>query len=449
MPAFIVPTRLTLALAVATLGGVRLSGAEAPPPPAPKGRALLPPPSVPFSKAYRLWRPVAPYDTAPMWLHESYWTYGPDGKAYDTWHPPAVTNPETGLKVTFGHEHGDDQSTSDLYPSAGAIAFGYVNEMLATCGCDTPGMCSRNEDHVGHKVTVSNNTPLSKGGTVDMLIKLHQGSHGADAMTNPSHELVIHAKHDSGPLEFKWRTIHSFGGANKFHDAAAGEKEVVSLASPDPSPADQPRGSVLRIIPSLRSMKEAHAGWGHLETWNGGPEQWIYDPTDKTYPVRISHHIYFSVVDPARYYSATTANHLGRTVELCYDPTSPLYNRVGQGPWPETSKLLSGAAVRALPGVQPVPWNDPRSPYRGATRFLELDRLNLINRSGQTKIWTDAYGSKMKLAKNRADGVVVEQFLSVDMSGVDQGGSTQGSTHGVTKVVDYSDGGKNGVHAPN
>ena len=448
MPANI-PARLSLALAIAALGGgVPAHGAEAtPPPPAPKGRALLPPPSAPFSKAYRLWRPVAPYDTAPSWLHETYWTYGPEGKVYDTWHPPRVVNPETGKLVTFGHEHGDDQSKSHLYASTGAIAFGYVNELMATCGCTTPGLCSRNEDHVGHKVTVVNDNYLQRGGTVDMLIKLHQGSHSPDAMTNPAHELVVHAKAGSGPLEMKWRTVHPFGTANEFYDAASGNKELIKLTNPAPVPAVQPFGSVLRVIPSLRTMAEAPSMWPHLETWNGGPDRSTNG--DGTYVVNLSHHLYFNLVDPSRYYSTTTANHLGRTVDLCYDPTSPLYNRVGQGPDQVPSNLLSGAAVRALPGPHPIAWNDPRSPFRGAVRYLELDRLNLVNTSGKTKIWTDSYGVDMRLSKVPEAGVVVEQYLSVDMSGADQGGSTQGTNHGITPIIDYSEGGTNGVHAPN
>jgi hypothetical protein len=44
---------------------------------------------------------------------------------------------------------------------------------------------------------------------------------------------------------------------------------------------------------------------------------------------------------------------------------------------------------------------------------------------------------------------VVEQYLSADMSGKDQGGSTQGPSHGLTPTIDYSEGGMNGVHAPN
>ncbi|WP_035613985.1 hypothetical protein [Haloferula sp. BvORR071] len=454
MPANI-PVRLSLALAVAALGGGLSQSADAavtppapPAPPAPKGRALLPPPSVPFSKAYRLWRPVAPYDTAPSWLHETYWTYGPEGKVYDTWHPARVTNPETGQLVTFGHEHGDDPSLSHLYPSNGAIAFGYVNELMATCGCTTPGLCSRNEDHVGHKVTVVNDNYLEKGGVVDMLIKLHQGTHSPDAMTNPAHELVILAKANSGPLQVKWRTIHPFGSVNEFDDAAAGGKQKVALTGPVPAPLQQPYGNVLRIIPSLRAMREASAGWPHLETWNGGPERWAYDGASRV--VNFSHHIYFNVVDPSRYYSETTANHLGRTVDLCYDPTSPLFNRVGQGPYGLPATLPSGAAVRALPGPHPIAWNDPRSPFRGATRYIELDRINLQNTSGKTKIWTNSYGTEMRVAQSPEEGVVVEQYLSVDMSGADQGGSTQGPvTKGVTPMIDYSDGGKNGVHAPN
>jgi hypothetical protein len=425
-----------------------VTGPASSPPPAPKGHSLLPPPSAPFAKAYGLWKPMLPYDTAPLWLHESYWTYGPDGKVYNTWHDPQAVDPETGRLVNFGHEHGDDQTTSDLYAISGAIPFGYVNELFATCGCPVAGACNRHEDHVGHKVTVVNDQYLSKGGTIDMLFKLHQGSHSPDALTNPAHELVIFSKHDSGPLLVKWRTLHPFGHVNQFFDSAAGDQQLITLTSPVPSPLSQTYGSVLRIIPSLRSMREAQAGWGHLETWNGGPERWAL--VDLQRVVEFSHHIYFHIIDPSRYYSTTASNHIERTIDLCYDPASPLYNRVGQGGYGLATTFPNGAAVRALPGPHPISWNDPRSPFRGASRFLELDRINLKNLSGKSQVWTNAYGTEMRVDKSITEGVVVEQYLSVDMSGQDQGGSTQDSIkHGVTPMIDYSEGGTNGVHAPN
>ena len=73
-------------------------------------------PPVQDSRAYREknWTPTA-RDTCSAALHASHSVIGPDGKRYPTWHAPTDTDPATGETCTYGHEHGDDPSTSDIY----------------------------------------------------------------------------------------------------------------------------------------------------------------------------------------------------------------------------------------------------------------------------------------------------------------------------------------------
>ncbi len=144
--------------------------------------------------------------------HDTYWTQGPDGKAYPTWHP-AVAATAAGEACYFGHEHGDDPAPSPFYSDAKyqpqrdqrliPIPFGYANEVLAANGG------ARHEDHFGHKIyretfeaAVGNSTSAASvtgtGAVCTALLKLHQGTHSADAITHHLHEAVAHVEPDTG-----------------------------------------------------------------------------------------------------------------------------------------------------------------------------------------------------------------------------------------------------------
>ncbi|MBY8852618.1 hypothetical protein K7G98_32070, partial [Saccharothrix sp. MB29] len=129
-------------------------------------------------------------------VHARYWTYGPDGKVYPTWHPPRDAS-----GCAFGHEHGDDPRTSDLFAASKWLPFGYTSEVMMAAN---PGGAHRHEDHVGHKVLSVDNSNVIQGdnGTsffppqgatiavCDILLKFHQGTHSTDAFTNNVHELI-------------------------------------------------------------------------------------------------------------------------------------------------------------------------------------------------------------------------------------------------------------------
>jgi hypothetical protein len=129
----------------------------------------------------------------PRAVHDRYSTLGPDGKRYPTWHPPV--DPLTGCG--FGHEHGRDPRGSALYRDVGDIPFGYANEQLDAANLGL----RRHEDHVGHKIEWENDIVLRSNGAgglldvrCDVLTKLHQGTHSADAFTNNLHELNYHLR---------------------------------------------------------------------------------------------------------------------------------------------------------------------------------------------------------------------------------------------------------------
>src|SRR5690606_27953480 len=168
------------------------------------GRAL-PPADAPTSRAYDLIVEDNDKGYTPQpgecskEIHAHYWTYGPDGKVYPTWHP--ARDPSG---CTFGHEHGDDPRRSDLFDRAGWPAFGYTSEVMLET---KPEAGQRHEDHVGHKVIAADNINVIQGddgtsffppqGTViaqcSVLLKFHQGTHSPDAFTNNVHELIYHS----------------------------------------------------------------------------------------------------------------------------------------------------------------------------------------------------------------------------------------------------------------
>jgi hypothetical protein len=171
-------------------------------------------------------------------IHESFYVIGPDGKKYPTWHPPVYTNPQTGEKCTFGHEHGRDPKLSEVWKTkqvqqyfyfdangngtmdsaeeaVTGLPFGYVNEQMSAYYQALGQNVMRHEDHVGHKVDWANgegdmathqmSTSVTGGVWVGRtgdgviakdtgarcyyLAKPHQGTSTPDAFTNNLHEV--------------------------------------------------------------------------------------------------------------------------------------------------------------------------------------------------------------------------------------------------------------------
>ncbi len=292
-----------------------------PAPAAPAAGGLPPaPPSVAF--AQRNWQPTA-QDTCPRSLHERYSVIGPGGKLYPTWHPAVVTDPATGKECTFGHEHGRDPRGSDIYDWVAAhfaapgeeayagIPFGAATEALE----DYPGAAKRSEDHVGYKIDYANDVPLTTaagahGVTCDYLVRVHQGSHSADALSNNVHELLYASRCTDG-TEIISNIVGRFGAPGAY---TRGCDPATTVAT---TPSAYPAGDGARLIPDRACMESdflVPAGrttsvWAAYELWRARSALTTADGRTLA-----SYATGFGVFNPSRYASGTG---IRRTIDLC------------------------------------------------------------------------------------------------------------------------------------
>jgi hypothetical protein len=385
----------------------RVSGCEVVKAPGVPSPGAAQPPQPQLSDAYlnRNWQPT-PYDTCSKALHDSYSVVGPDGKLYPTWHPPAVTDPATGQPCTFGHEHGADPASSDIYAWVAAhqtapgfedragIPFGLANEALAEQAAGDQGAVARFEDHVGHKVEVADDVTLldeagayvytqsPDGGTervvCDHLMKVHQGSHSPDATTNNVHELLYAVRCNDG-TELISTILSRFGAGGEFNRSCAPGAVVDTGASPYPA------GQGARLIPDRGCIEQyvlvppASPGaqsdiWALYENWisdnelraAGGELLARFDP-------------WFAVRNPARY-QWPGASTPGRTVDAAWETDPSDGGVANRPPWTTVGSL------------GPFEYRDPRSPFDGAERDFYLQDTEVVNADGPRLWWTDAYG---------------------------------------------------------
>lgn len=119
-------------------------------------------------------------------VHDKYVVTGPDGKTYRTWHP--AKDPSG---CTFGHEHGDNPATSNIY-TGNSVPFGYIAAQL------TPPM---DEPHAGFKCFVHNKGTVNDEGRTmqhDAYYCFHMGTGGPARFTARFHSLDSHLKSASG-----------------------------------------------------------------------------------------------------------------------------------------------------------------------------------------------------------------------------------------------------------
>ena len=336
-------------------------------------------PDAPASAAFGIWSPGA-FDTCTKEQHDAYFVVGPDGKKYPTWHPP--TGPGG---CTFGHDHGRDPRGSDLFGSVGNIPFGLANEALLVTDPANP----RHEDHVGHKVEWENDIELRPGGSAgnflsvrcDVLTKLHQGTHSKDAFTNNVHEIVQHLKCSDGS-EMGITMLTAIGNPGEFRSRCTGQVIQAGQATP----LNSPRGGGVRIIPE-RSCVERHmlvadgqrSDYGAALHENWETSQSIRRADGST----IAHfNNYYQVRRPSRYYDPTQPNNVGRPMADCY-ATLPDGRRARGG---------DCAAATQDGSVTGITYDDPRSPFNGASRFVDVNGVEVNNAGGPEFWYTDAYG---------------------------------------------------------
>lgn len=408
-------------------------------------RAIPEPPERTASTAYatRNWTPTE-FDTCPAELHAQFTTVGPDGKLYPTWHPAQVTDPATGALCAFGHEHGADPTTSEIYDwaadffapedyvagEARGLPFGYVSEELDAFVHEHGNMSMRHEDNAGHKVFVANNVKmldanrnwltLADGSqlTCDVLIKMHQGSWSADATSNNAHEMLFAAQCNDG-TKLITSLLTRFGNANEMFDSCAPDTPIPTVGSTLPA-GDGGK----RIIPSYDCVRNNPRDWTLYEVWESDTKIVAQDGSTLAFLDP-----WFGIRNPSRMYDARSstaqANGISRPLDLAWlDPN------------PATDYLWAGLAAQ-----ERFDYRDPRSPFDGAQRDFYLGQLKAQSTGTEGGIvYTDPYGGAA-----RPDPVVgsVRQLITP--------GSVLGSVDLAQQKFDSkADFGKNnGVHAPN
>ncbi len=408
---------------------------------------------VPTSFAYRErnWTPTA-HDTCSAELHRSFSVVGPDGKLYPTWHPPTVVDPATGQTCTFGHEHGDDPASSDIFEwvtdhlnsstaRGRGVPFGYVSEALDVYG-PANGTATRHEDNVGHKIVVADDVRLvstsprgyvrdATGQTItcDVLMKVHQGTHSGDALINNAHELLYAARCTDG-TEIISSTMTRFGAANEFHRSCDGTRvETAGSVLPD-GPGGQ------RLIPDQTCIDRdvlVPAGrtssiWALYEVWRSANDITRPDGT-----VLASFDPWFGVRNPARAH-AGGVNALFCDLVDVPGSVDPSDGGTARGyPFDEVT------AYETATGQQ-LAKTDPASPFDGAQRDFYLHTTQVTNAGGPTTWYTDPYGGG---AVTTPGPGLIRQHLSSTSNG--SWPDLERRSFGLER--DYGAG--NGVHAPN
>jgi hypothetical protein len=326
------------------------------------------------ASALGLWAPSGP-DTCSPAIHDSYSVVGPDGLRYPTWHPPV--DPATGC--TFGHEHGRDPSGSRLFAEVGPIPFGYANEHLVESGFGA----HRHEDHVGHKIEWENGMQMNVGNTgsatfnvtCDVLTKLHQGTHSPDAFTNNLHEVVYHIRCTDGTA-FSATLLTPIGTPGELVASCDRDRRtMVGTATPPISP----NGGGKRAVPDIGCI-ETHVlrDDGQRPRFDSAlRESWEISASLRRAngSTLVSFNPYYQVMDPSRYHAPAAPNQLARPIDLCYDATVNRRDRCSSVPVDEV-----------------LAWNDPRSPFKGVRRFVDVNGNTIKNADGPTVWYTDPLG---------------------------------------------------------
>jgi hypothetical protein len=406
----------------------------------------LPPANAKLSSAYGIWTP-SQFDTCPKELHDTYWVYGPDGKVYPTWHPSSDINPATGQTCTYGHEHGRNLAESKL--ASWTVPFGYVSEVQAQF--DPQNL--RHEDHVGHKIEWKNDVTvgLPSGGTgpvCQILTKLHQGTHSADAFTNNMHELFYYVSCNNG-VEIKWRGFHVFGVPGSV-EGICGGTHYVGAFTPATSPTLE--NDSLRKIPDKECLDEAieaakrnpgyagaEYGSNYREDWSTGFRHGLYKNGDQfldhwgqvgfnrnySQLFDINAGTYFRVMGPSRYFDPAKPNNLGRRIEMCSIPELATL----QGDCINVNNLIKQGTS--------VTWDSPRSPFKGTDRSIHFDWVTIVNKTSNDKWYSNAAGTVIRPQPDASKGIIIEQIISRTPYGMYYFGSRDGNFNA------------RGVHAPN
>jgi hypothetical protein len=352
------------------------------------------------SRSFGIWSPEG-RETCTKEQHDAYAVVGPDGRLYPTWHPPIGPG-----GCSFGHEHGRDPRGSNLFKDIGPVPFGYANEMLAIS--DPANV--RDEDHFGHKVEWENDIYLRLAdgereiGKVrcDVLVKLHQGTHSRDAFANNLHELVYHLHCDDGSA-VDITLLTAIGQPGHFVRAC---DRVISVDAGPPTPANSPVGDGVRLIPDRSCIEQ------YMLRPPGQPssfDQALHETWQTSSTIRREDgeplaffNPYFQVLLPSRYHDPARAPAVGRSIDVCYEET------------PEGHRATGGACAESTGGGLDagVTYDDPRSRFNGAARFVDINVTRIRNLRGPPLWYTDAFGQRGAVAPFR--GSIRQRMGQVD-----------------------------------
>jgi hypothetical protein len=198
-----------------------------------------------------------------------------------------------------------------------------------------------------------------------------------------------------------------------------------------PTPANSPHGGGQRLIPDRECIIE-HMLVG--STRNSNMSAALHESWQTSNAIRredghtlASFDPYFQVPSPSRYYDPAATNLVGRPIDMCY-ATEANGDRARGGSCSEAT----GNGV-----VLGIVWDDPRSPFNGVRRKVDINGNRISNSDGPAVWYTDPYGRHGR--PDPFPGSIRQVIAMID---------TALDPHGPTIGSDRNYGGL-GVRAPN
>jgi hypothetical protein len=320
-------------------------------------------------------------------IHAQYRVKGPDGKWYPTWHPP-IHQP-SGCR--FGHEHGADPATSNLFAKIGNPPFGYAAEQLAP---NEPAR-QRKQDHVGFKVSIANDFKPTEGATTcNVMTTFHHETWSSDSVINNLHEFFYDVACSNG-LEAHWKELDAMGTPGKFFERCNGASGDEIAVNAPLQPPDSPNGRASGLGPRSiadwnQCVKPQIVDAAGEDLWRYG-ERWLFEAfaNNEAQGVQVGMHITDLPNTTGRFVKLDEPEHIMRTIDLC--------------------KLRDYDVCKGVRAMN-IQWNDPRSPWTGEGRFVRpMWIFDYQNKSGKTAWYTDVFGENLS---DKPFPGALEQYLS-------------------------------------